>query len=400
MTSLYDIALIGGGIVGVATARQLKQRYPDASILLLEKEPRLARHQTGHNSGVVHAGVYYTPGSLKAEFCQRGAVQTMNFCREYALPYEQCGKLLVATDGIEYERMKELQQRCIQNKIYVERLSETELRKREPNIKGLAALLVPATGITDFTKITFKMAEHFTRSGGSIRLDATVKSLEETADGVHIHLKNDAITAKYLVVCGGLMADRLAKMMHLDIDFRIVPFRGEYYRLPTKYDKIVTHLIYPIPDPDLPFLGVHLTRMIDGSVTVGPNAVVGWKREGYASFNLNLKDSWEMITFPGFWHVARSHFASGLGEIKDSLHQPSYLNRVRKYCPMLTVEDLNPHPAGIRAQAVKRDGSLIHDFYFAESEHSLHVCNAPSPAATSAMPIGEYLCQKVMEKWQ
>ena len=395
----YDIVLIGGGIVGVSTAWKLKQYYPDASILLIEKEFSLTRHQTGHNSGVIHAGVYYTPGSLKAELCKRGAAQTLAFCREHNLPYEQCGKLLVATDMVEYDRMEALENRCIQNGIKIERLSETELKKREPNIKGMAALMVPATGITDYKKITLKMAELFMSLGGVIKVGFEVKALRETTNSVQIRTGTNTINAKFIVACGGLMADRLAKMMNIDIDFQIVPFRGEYYQLPPKYNKIVTHLIYPIPDPDLPFLGVHLTRMIDGSVTVGPNAVVGWKREGYGRLNLDLKDSLEMIRFPGFWKVLADNMKSGLSEIRDSFYKPGYLNRVRKYCPILTISDLHPYPAGIRAQAVKKDGSLVHDFLFAESDRSLHVCNAPSPAATSAMPISEFLLKKIREKF-
>jgi len=395
----YDITLIGGGIVGVATAWKLKQCYPDASILLIEKESSLSRHQTGHNSGVIHAGVYYKPGSLKAEFCKQGAAQTIEFCRKHDLPYKQCGKLLVATNMVEYERMEALETRCIQNEIKVERLSEHELKKREPNIKGIAALLVPATGITDYKKITSKMAELFISLGGVIKLGFEVKALRETSKSIQIKTGINTINAKYVVACGGLMADRLAKMLNIDIDFQIVPFRGEYYQLPSKYNQIVTHLIYPIPDPALPFLGVHLTRMIDGSVTVGPNAVLGWKREGYGSFNLDLKDSLEMIRFPGFWKVVTNNVKSGLSETIDSFYKPGYLKRVRKYCPILTLSDLIPYPAGIRAQAVKTDGSLVHDFLFAESERSLHVCNAPSPAATSAIPISKYLCQKIEGKF-
>jgi L-2-hydroxyglutarate oxidase len=395
----YDIVLIGGGIVGVATAWKLKQCYPDASILLIEKESFLSRHQTAHNSGVIHAGVYYKPGSLKAEFCKQGAAQTIAFCREHNLPYEQCGKLLVATDKIEYDRMIALESRCIQNEIKIERLSENELKRREPNIKGIAALLVPSTGITDYTKITSKMAELFISLGGEIKLGLEVNALKETSKAVQILTKSNTLNAKYIVACGGLMADRLAKMMNIDINFQIIPFRGEYYQLPHKYNQLVTHLIYPIPDPALPFLGVHLTRMIDGSVTVGPNAVLGWKREGYGSFNLDLKDSLEMIKFPGFWKVVTNNVKSGLSEAIDSFFKPGYLKRVRKYCPILTISDLNPYPAGIRAQAVKIDGSLVHDFLFAESERSLHVCNAPSPAATSAIPISNYLCEKVKEKF-
>jgi (S)-2-hydroxyglutarate dehydrogenase len=395
----YDIVLVGGGIVGVSTAWKLKQSYPDAAILLMEKESTLSQHQTGHNSGVIHAGVYYKPGSLKAALCKQGAIQTMAFCREHNLPYEQCGKLLVATNTIEYDRMNALEIKCIQNGIEIERLSETELKKKEPNINGVAALLVPSTGITDYQKITNKMAELFISMGGVVKFGCEVKALMEYSNAVQIQTSRNVINAEYIVVCGGLMADRLAKMMGIDIDFQIVPFRGEYYQLPAKYNRIVTRLIYPIPDPELPFLGVHLTRMIDGSVTVGPNAVLGWRREGYGSFNFNFIDAFEMITFPGFWKLVTHNLKSGLNEIKDSFYKPGYLNRIRKYCPSLKWSDLHPYPAGIRAQAVKPDGSLVHDFLFAESERSLHVCNAPSPAATSAMPISEYLFDKVRDKF-
>ena len=399
MKNEYDIVLIGGGIVGVSTAWKLKQYYPDAAILLIEKESSLSKHQTGHNSGVIHAGVYYTPGSLKAELCKRGAALTMSFCREHNLPFEQCGKLLVATDSVEYDRMNALESRCIQNGIETIRLSETELKKLEPNINGVAALLVPSTGITDYKKITSKMAELFVSMGGEVKFGCEVKALREFSNAVEIQTGSTMVYAQFIVVCGGLMADRLAKMMHINIDFQIVPFRGEYYRLSDNYNRLVTHLIYPIPDPNLPFLGVHLTRMIDGSVTVGPNAVLGWKREGYGSFNFDFRDSLEMMTFPGFWKLVSHNITSGLGEIKDSLYKSGYLHRIHKYCPSLTLSDLHPYPAGIRAQAVKTDGSLVHDFLFAESERSLHVCNAPSPAATSAMPISEYLFEIVRDKF-
>jgi L-2-hydroxyglutarate oxidase len=396
---IYDCIIIGGGIVGISTAWQLKQRYRDMHVLVLEKEPQPALHQTGHNSGVIHAGVYYQPGSLKAEFCIRGAAQTIAFCKEHGLPCEQCGKLLVPTNPLEYDRMEALEQRCIQNGIDNRRLSEPELRKREPAITGAGALFIPATGITDYRKITFKMAQLFVGLGGNVRLGTEVKAIRERSDRVDISLGEETVRGRYVVACGGLMADRLARMMQIDIDFRIIPFRGEYYQLPLKHKKIIKHLIYPIPDPDLPFLGVHLTRMIDGSVTVGPNAVLGWKREGYGHFNLNLRDIGEMLVFPGFWRVISSNLRSGIDEIRDSLYLLGYLKRVRKYCPQLKRSDLYPYPAGIRAQAVRKDGSLVHDFLFAESRRSLHVCNAPSPAATSALPIGAYLCQKAAEKF-
>jgi (S)-2-hydroxyglutarate dehydrogenase len=388
--------MVGGGIVGVSTALQLKRRNPAASILLIEKEAFLAQHQTGHNSGVVHAGVYYQPGSLKADFCRRGAAQTIEFCREHGLPFKQIGKLLVATDAIEYERMGALEGRCSQNGIRTQRLSGRELTKMEPAVVGEGALLVPATGITDFRIITAKMAELFIALGGEIKCGLEVQALRERAHTVHIELAGTAITAKFIVLCGGLMSDRLAKKMGIDVDFQIVPFRGEYYRLAARHNTIVKHLVYPIPDPELPFLGVHLTPTIQGFVTVGPNAVLGWKREGYGRFNFDFRDSMEMLRFSGFWTLMRDNFVNGLRELRDSMFKPCYLQRVRKYCPgIICATDLMPYPPGIRAQAVKRDGTLIHDFLFAESDLSFHVCNAPSPAATAAMPIGEYLCEKV-----
>ncbi len=395
----HDLILIGGGIVGVATAWQLKQRHPGLSILLLEKEKRLARHQTGRNSGVIHAGVYYAPGSLKAEFCRRGADATMAFCREHGLPFAQCGKLLVATDELEFERLAALEERCRHNGIATERLSKADLAKREPHITGVGAIYVPATGITDYPRITAKMAALFTDAGGEIRTGAEVRAIDEGPRDVRIRLGSEVVTARHVVACGGLMADRLAKMMDIPLDFQIIPFRGEYYRLPPSRNSLVRHLIYPVPDPELPFLGVHLTRMIDGSVTVGPNAVLGWQREGYGRINFDLKDSLEMFAYPGFWKVVGANLGSGLGEVRDSFHRPGYLSRVRKYCPLLTLSDLMPHPVGIRAQAVTRRGELVHDFLFAESPRSLHVCNAPSPAATSAMPIGAYLCDKATAKF-
>jgi len=396
----FDIILIGGGIVGISTAWQLQLRYPDAAILLLEKEHSLAQHQTGRNSGVIHAGVYYQPGSLKADFCKRGAIATITFCQEHGLPIEQCGKLLVATDDVEFDRMVSLEKRCVQNGIETHRLSEAELRQKEPRITGTGAIFVPSTGITDYSAISLRMAELFSSMGGQVKTGEAVTALKEDSDAVQVWMGGDCFKARYLVACGGLEADRIARMMGIDIDFQIVPFRGEYYRLPARHNKIVKHLVYPIPDPDLPFLGVHLTRMIDGSVTIGPNAVLGWKREGYGCINLSLKDSFEMLTFPGFWKVIGSNLMSGINEFKDSFYKPGYLERVRKYCPGLTIADLLPYPVGIRAQAVKQDGSLVHDFLFVESKRSFHVCNAPSPAATSAIPIGEYLCQKVAERFQ
>lgn len=394
---IYDYLIIGGGIVGVSTAWQLQQRRPSAKIVLVEKEPRLAMHQTGHNSGVIHAGVYYAPGSLKARFCKLGAAATKSFCRTSHIPFEECGKLLVATTELEMERMEALYRRCQQNELDVELLGEAELRRREPNIVGLAAIFVPTTGIVDYRQVCLGMAEQFQRIGGELCLGTTVVDLKETKGEVTVGTSGRTLRTRFLISCAGLMADRVAQMLGIATDFQIVPFRGEYYLLPRHRNGIVNHLIYPIPDPELPFLGVHLTRMIDGTVTVGPNAVQGWKRHGYGRFNVSLQDTWDMVRFPGFWRVLWVHLGTGIHETVDSLWKPGYLKRVRKYCPQLTLSDLKPYPAGIRAQAVLNDGTLVHDFLFADSQRSLHVCNAPSPAATSAIPIGSYICDKVLE---
>lgn len=402
MNTHFDYVIVGGGIVGVSTAWQLKQQYPDKSILLIEKETGFSRHQTGHNSGVIHAGVYYAPGSLKADFCKRGVERTLSFCAKHDIPVENCGKLLVATNEVELERMQALFERCLQNELDVELLDAAQLKLAEPNITGLGAIYVKATSIVNYRLVTEKMAEEFKALGGEVCLSTEVVGLNETDQEISVQCryKGSPITfhSQFLVSCSGLMADRMTKMLGLATDFQIIPYRGEYYRLAPKHNQVVKHLIYPIPDPELPFLGVHLTRMIDGSVTVGPNAVQGFKREGYGRVNISVRDVWEMLSFSGFWKVTAKNLKTGLVEMKNSLWKPGYLQLVRKYCPSIELADLQPYPAGIRAQAVLSDGTLVHDFLFAESPRSLHVCNAPSPAATSAMPIGEYICQKVAAK--
>ncbi|NVJ58687.1 MAG: L-2-hydroxyglutarate oxidase, partial [Vibrionaceae bacterium] len=305
MNAMYDYIIVGGGIVGVSTAWQLKQAYPNKSILLLEKESGFAKHQTGHNSGVIHAGVYYAPGSLKADFCKRGVERTIEFCAKHDIPVENCGKLLVATDDAEMERMNALYQRCHDNGIEVELLDAVQLKLAEPNITGLGAILVKTTSIVNYTRVTEMMAKEFTELGGQVSLGTEVIAAKELPEEVQLTCKVDGQTlqlnGRFMITCSGLMADRMTKMLGIETDFQIVPYRGEYYLLDEKHNQVVNHLIYPIPDPELPFLGVHLTRMIDGTVTVGPNAVQGWKREGYGAVNFSLKDTWQMLNFAGFW---------------------------------------------------------------------------------------------------
>lgn len=396
---MVDFSIIGGGIVGLSTAWQLKARRPDANVLLIEKETSVACHQSGRNSGVIHAGVYYEPGSMKARFCKAGVEATIGFCREHGIAVEQCGKLIVATGPHEQARLLALFERAKTNGLDVELLSADELHDAEPNIRGYGAIYLKTTGIVNYASICRKMAELFQRQGGVLRLGTAVTGLSDSNEHVVIGLSDgEIVESRYVVACSGLMADRLTRMQGLDVDFRIVPYRGEYYRLPAEKNDIVKHLIYPVPDPALPFLGVHLTRMIDGSVTVGPSALQGWKREGYGRFNFSLQDTWEQLTYSGFWRITWRFFGTGIAEIKNAFWKSAYVRLVQKYCPSITVDDLQPYPVGIRAQAVSRDGTLIHDFLIAESRRSLHVCNAPSPAATSAIPIGSYLCDKLDEK--
>jgi len=393
-----DYLVIGGGIVGLSTAMQLAKAYPDATVRVLEKEDRLAAHQSGHNSGVIHAGVYYAPGSLKAKFCRAGVDATIAFCTRHQIPFEQCGKLLVATTPIELERMDALEERCRANGLNPERLSAEQLKEREPNITGLGALFVRVTGIVDYPVMARAMAKELQDAGGDVVLNSTVTGVAEGPDTVSVATSTGLYEARQLVVCGGLQADRLAKMAGVDVDFQIVPFRGEYYRLNARHNAIIKHLIYPIPDPDLPFLGVHLTRMIDGSVTVGPNAVLGFAREGYPKGSFDAGDVLSMLGFSGFWRVMGKNLRSGITEFRNSLSKQRYLKLCQKYAPGLTLDDLEPYPAGIRAQAVMKDGTLVHDFLIKQTPRTLHVCNAPSPAATSSLPIGEHLVSLLAER--
>jgi L-2-hydroxyglutarate oxidase len=395
---IHDLCVIGGGIVGLAAATKFGEAYPGAGILLIEKENGLARHQSGHNSGVIHSGIYYAPGSFRAELCRKGAAETVAFCQAYAIPYEVCGKLLVATNPAELARMDALFQRARENKVEAERLSAAELRAHEPNISGLGAVFVPSTGIVDYPRLCAVLARNIRDAGGRIELGAEVTGIAETANHVTVTAGKREWKARHLIVCGGLQADRLARLAGLPADYQIVPFRGEYYRLPPSRNGIVKSLIYPVPDPALPFLGIHLTRMIDGGVTVGPNAVLGWSREGYAKFSFSSRDAAAFLRFPGFWRLIAKHTGSGVAEMRSSLSKSRYLAQCRKYCPSLELADLTPDRAGIRAQAVLRDGTLVHDFIFEETPRTLHVCNAPSPAATSALPIGAMIVERLSRK--
>jgi L-2-hydroxyglutarate oxidase len=386
-----DVIIIGGGIVGLSIAMQLTERFPNLSVTVVEKESCVAAHQTGHNSGVIHAGVYYTPGSLKAQFCREGSAATYSFCHEHSLPVEQCGKLIVATNDVESSRLKNILTRCLQNGLDAKWIDGIELSRIEPRIVGRYGILVRTSGIADYPTIARTMARIFEARSGEILLKHRVIGMREESDGIIVETEKRTLRARFAIVCGGLMADRLAQMCGLNIDFRIVPFRGEYFRLPDAKNEIVNHLIYPVADPDLPFLGVHLTRMIGGYVTVGPNAVLAMAREGYRWRDVSRRDLWEMAVFPGMRKLLRQHSQFAGRELLNSIFRRGFLRECRKYCPELNLDDLQPYPAGVRAQAVKADGTMVHDFLVLRGRRSLHVCNAPSPAATAALPIGRYI---------
>ncbi len=410
MSSAHDVVVVGGGIVGLATALTLLRRRPGLDLVLLEKEAEVAVHQSGHNSGVIHAGVYYAPGSLKARLCAEGSRWTRQFCDEHGVPYRNTGKLIVATSPVEVARLGALHERSVRNGLDVERVGRDELLRREPHITGLAALWVKATGIVDYRAVSRAMAYEISRLGGEIRTGTQVVDITEGPAQVTVDITaptrhrapapsdRERLVCRRLVACGGLQADRLARMtgaMGQD-DVAIVPFRGEYYRLVPSRNDVISALIYPVPDPDLPFLGVHLTKAIDGGVTVGPNAVLGLAREGYQKGSVRGRDVADMVRFPGFWRVARRQLRTGIVEQWNSLNRRGYLGLVQRYCPELTVDDLLPEPAGIRAQAVRRDGTLVEDFLLAETPTSIHVLNAPSPAATSAMPIAAHIADRLL----
>jgi (S)-2-hydroxyglutarate dehydrogenase len=393
----YRYCVIGAGIVGLATAHRLLADEPGASVLVLDGADDVAVHQTGHNSGVIHSGVYYEPGSLKATLCRAGERATKEFCAEHGIAYDECGKLIVATDAVEVGRLAKLEERAAVNGITCRPVDDAELRTLEPNVTGLRALHLPATGIVDYRLVARKLAELIGAAGGEVRLGARVVGIVEGAAGVTVSTEAASLRCDQLVVCAGLQSDRLAALAGVPTDVQIVPFRGEYYQLPSARTGFVRRLIYPVPDPELPFLGVHLSPTIDGDITVGPSAVLGLAREGYPKFSFDARDVAAMARFPGLWRVARANVRTGLREIRNSLSKNSYLRECRKYAPALQYDDLLPREAGIRAQAVRRDGTLVHDFVIERTERMVHVLNSPSPAATAALPIGRRIAELVTQ---
>ncbi|MBN8290947.1 L-2-hydroxyglutarate oxidase [Rhodobacter sp. NTK016B] len=394
---MHDFCIIGGGIVGLATARALLDRQPGASLILLEKESGLGHHQTGHNSGVIHSGIYYQPGSLKARLCRDGAARTKEFCREHGIAFEDRGKLIVATRADEIPRLDALYARAGENGIRATLMSQAEIAEREPAIAGLKAIFVPDAAIVDYRQVLDALAREITAKGAEIHYGAAPQAIRERSDTVEIALPGGTVQARRLVACAGLQSDRVAQMAGLQIRHRIVPFRGEYWRLRTQRAGVAHSMIYPVPEPGLPFLGVHLTPMIDGSMTVGPNAMLGLAREGYPKLSVDLRDLGAMLAFPGFWRAIAANIRPGLDELGNSLFKRRYLAACQRYCPSLELADLTPMAPGIRAQAVGAGGEMLHDFLFLDTDRMLHVCNAPSPAATSALPIGDMIAGRLLD---
>ncbi|GAB3371075.1 L-2-hydroxyglutarate oxidase [Spongiibacter taiwanensis] len=391
-----DAIIIGAGIVGAATAWHLQQQRPHWRIVILEKESDPAQHQSGHNSGVVHAGVYYAPGSLKARFCREGLAKTLAFCDEHDIKYRQCGKLIVARDQSQLATLESLRQRALENGLQVSGLSGAALREREPRLVGSAAIHVADTAVVDYRQVTRKLLSLFEQAGGSVRCGEKVVVLDEDARGVSVETTVASLRCDRLINCAGLAADRLVRLMGLPCDFQIIPFRGEFYRLGARCSNWLNHLVYPVPNPALPFLGVHLTLTVGGDITAGPNAVLAWAREGYHRGDADLGDIVDMMRFRGFWRLLWQHWPAGIQEILNSYSRRRYALQLQGYCPDIMPEDLHPHPAGVRAQAVTLGGELMHDFHFVRSPRSLHVGNAPSPAATSALPIGAHISAQIL----
>jgi L-2-hydroxyglutarate oxidase len=391
----YDFAIVGGGIVGLSTAMALTERFPQSRVVLLEKENEFASHQTGRNSGVIHSGIYYKPGSFKAHFCREGNATMIAFCHEHGIPYDICGKVIVATDPSEIPALERLYTRAIENSLPVMRLSPEQLREREPHVASVASLLLPSTGITSFRAVSLKYAEIAAARGATLMLGVRATGMRTMQSTQVIETNRDAIEAKFLINCGGLQSDRLARMSGFDPHVRIVPFRGEYFELVPEKRYLVKHLIYPVPNPAFPFLGVHFTRMIDGSIHAGPNAVLSLKREGYTKTEFDLKDMADTFTYSGFWSLAAKHASYGWSEMVRSWSRAAFLRSLQTLIPEVQMADIEPSKAGVRAQALRPDGGLVDDFLFVEGPRSLHVCNAPSPAATSSIPIGQSIVDKV-----
>ncbi len=391
----YDIAVIGGGILGLAAAMELTKRYTGLGVVVLEKEAHVGVHQSGHNSGVIHSGLYYRPGSAKAELAVRGARLLVDFCAAHDIPHEVCGKVVVATTPAELPRLEELMRRGRANGVAgLRAIGAEELRELEPHAAGLQGLHVASTGIVDYGAVVETYRRLFEACGGELRLGAPVRAIRPGREGLELHMGAGRVAARYAINCAGLYADRIAALAGCEPSLRIVPFRGEYYVLRPERRTLVRNLIYPVPDPRFPFLGVHLTRRIDGRVEAGPNAVLALRREGYRWRDLDLGEAWETLSYGGFWRLARRYWRTGGGEVMRSLSRRAFVRALQRLVPAVEASDLVRAGAGVRAQALDPDGSLVDDFRIEESERMVHVLNAPSPAATASLCIGAAIADR------
>lgn len=395
---VFDVAIIGGGIVGLATGLKILERDPAKKICVLEKEPQVGAHQTGNNSGVIHSGLYYKPGSAKAKTCVEGARRMVEFCKTHNIAHEICGKVVVATNESELPALAELLRRGQANGVAgIVEIGPERLREIEPHVAGIKALWVPGTGIVDYVAVAKKYAELITKAGGTVRTGTRATGIRRSTDGEEIiSTNNGEIRAKLIVNCGGLLSDRVARMGGADPGAKIVPFRGEYYKLAPASHHLVKGLIYPVPDPRFPFLGVHFTRMIGGGVEAGPNAVLALKREGYTRFSFSLRDSFDTFTYPGFWKMAAKYWRTGLGEFHRSFSKAAFVRALQKLMPEIRAKDLEDGGAGVRAQALLPDGALVDDFKIVRESGAVHVLNAPSPAATASLCIGEQIAEMTL----
>jgi (S)-2-hydroxyglutarate dehydrogenase len=396
----FDILVIGGGIIGTATALSL-QNNSKLKILLIESEKELAHHQTGNNSGVIHSGLYYKPGSLKAKNCSEGRELLYQFCEQYDIPFKKCGKIVVATNEVEINSLEELYNRGIANGLTgIKKLTVEEIKNYEPHSSGIAGLFVPQTGIVYYTKVTNKYAQLFSDAGGLIQTNCKFLSLKNSSDELIVITAKEEFRTKLIVNCGGLYSDRIAKLCGIDPGLQIIPFRGEYYKLKKEKEYFVNNLIYPVPDSRFPFLGVHFTRMMRGGVEAGPNAVLAFKREGYTKKDFSFSDISQMITYSGFWKMASKYYSMGFEEFYRSYNKKAFVKALQKLVPEIQENDIEPGGAGVRAQALEPDGKLVDDFRIIEAHKMVHVLNAPSPAATASLSIGKTIAEIVRNKFE
>ena len=400
ISSQVNVAIIGAGIVGLATGLELTHRFPGISLAVIEKESIVAGHQSSHNSGVIHSGIYYRPGSLKAKLCVEGGEALQRFCQENGVPYEICGKVIVATAESELPQLNELYRRGNENGLKGLRvLTQNEIREIEPYATGVGGIHVPSTGIVDYAKVAEKYAELIASRGGAIHLSHEVTALIRSSGTTVVETTRGPIQAKLVINCAGLQSDRVSRMANAKLDLTIVPFRGEYYEIVPAKHHYLKGLLYPVPDPQFPFLGVHFTRRMGGGVEAGPNAVLAMKREGYLKSSFDFGDVFEYARFPGFWTMTARHWRMSMGEYHRSWSKAAFVRALQRLMPELAREDLVPGPSGVRAQALDISGKLIDDFHFAYTDGMVHVCNVPSPAATASLAIGKYIVDTVVQRY-